>query len=320
MYVYPCSNKNQYLSLLQSSIFASRYSLEQHLCAIHKNETSFTIPGICTVCEKPVDFLVDHQYGLRIENDLPIPNWRERQVCPSCQLNSRQRIAFGFLRDAVKRAQGRSEFTVYMMEQVTPIYARAKTAFAEIELIGSEYLGPETISGTIIDGIRHEDVHRLSMKAESVDLVVSNDVMEHVPDPRRGFGEIHRVLRVGGALFLTIPFFVATEKSVVRAELRDGKLIHHLPEVYHGNPMSEKGSLVFTDFGWDVLRLLNEAGFQHANVVAVWSFLYGCLGIPTQYFHAVKGRSETGASRPIMNRVSATCGKLFKRLARLRAV
>lgn len=288
MHSYSCANRDQYRDLLNSHPFTSRYRFLCHLAEIHRKQTSFTIPGMCEVCNLPVDFLTDHQCGMRIERGFPWPNWRERQVCPSCGLASRQRMAFGFMQDMVARLAPSQDFTLYMMEMVTPIFDRARKSFPGITLIGSEYLGPGIQGGSVVRGIRHEDVHQLSLADELVDLVVSNDVMEHVPDPRAGFGEIYRVLRRGGILFLTIPFHSGNETTVVRAEACAGKVIHHLPEVYHGNPVSDRGSLVYTDFGWGILSMLHAAGFANVGVKVIWSYLYGHLGIPMEYFYAAK--------------------------------
>jgi len=48
------------------------------------------------------------------------------------------------------------------------------------------------------------DLGKMPLESASVDLVMSRSVMEHVTDPARVYGEIHRVLRVGGHfIFLT---------------------------------------------------------------------------------------------------------------------
>jgi SAM-dependent methyltransferase len=174
------------------------------------------------------------------------------------------------------------------MEQVTPIYRWARRAFPETECYGSEYLGPGRESGTEVNGIRHEDVERLSFAPDSLDLVVSNDVLEHVNDPWSAIKEIVRVLRKAGELLLTIPFFSGNRHNVRRAQMVDGTLQHLLPPVYHGNPVSSDGSLVFTEFGWEVVEQLRQAGFARAALATYWSLEYGHLGGLQSYFHAVK--------------------------------
>jgi SAM-dependent methyltransferase len=47
----------------------------------------------------------------------------------------------------------------------------------------------------------------IPLSSESVDTVVSYDVLEHVLDPRRSVGEMHRVLRPGGMAYLVFPVY-----------------------------------------------------------------------------------------------------------------
>ena len=45
----------------------------------------------------------------------------------------------------------------------------------------------------------------LDIKSESIDTVLSNQVLEHVPDPNFYLSEAARVLRKNGTLILTVP-------------------------------------------------------------------------------------------------------------------
>jgi len=58
----------------------------------------------------------------------------------------------------------------------------------------------------------------------------------------------------------------------------NGELECLLPEQYHGNPVSEKGSLVFYDFGWDILESCKAAGFNDAYLLSYYSLFYGHIG------------------------------------------
>ena len=44
----------------------------------------------------------------------------------------------------------------------------------------------------------------LPIKTEAIDFVISNGVIHHTPEPRRSFGELARVLRRGGRLYLSV--------------------------------------------------------------------------------------------------------------------
>jgi SAM-dependent methyltransferase len=50
------------------------------------------------------------------------------------------------------------------------------------------------------------DGNRLPFADESVDTVLSTEVLEHVPDPRRCVREMARILKPGGRLLVTVPF------------------------------------------------------------------------------------------------------------------
>jgi len=284
---HECRSREEYRTLSQSSVTKSWRDIEHEIASGHQQDT-YTIPGYCLVCEAATDFLVDKLSGAVQEGDFWTPNWRERLVCPSCGMNNRQRAVASMLKQLIAVHPDSDAIRIYMTEQVTHIYAWFTQTFPDIECVGSEYLGPDEESGSVVDGIRHEDVERLSFDARTFDAIISNDVLEHVNDPYQSMTEMCRVLKPGGQLFMTIPFCSGMQGNVTRAEIKNGVLEHNLPEVYHGNPVSEEGSLVFTDFGWQVLDQLAGAGFSDASLKVYWSREYGHLGEGLNFFHAIK--------------------------------
>ena len=48
-------------------------------------------------------------------------------------------------------------------------------------------------------------VGKLPFPAESYDVVTIIDVLEHLPDPTAAMSEIHRVLKIGGLLYIKVP-------------------------------------------------------------------------------------------------------------------
>ena len=65
--------------------------------------------------------------------------------------------------------------------------------------------------------------------------------------------------------------------------MKEGEIIHLLPEQYHGNPISEKGSLVFYNFGCDILDMLKEAEFGDVYMLSYYSYFLGYLGYGLQF-------------------------------------
>ena len=110
-----------------------------------------------------------------------------------------------------------------------------------------------------------QDVQGLTFDDATFDLCTSTEVFEHVPDDRKGFSEIRRVLRPGGRFVFTVPLTQAA-KTVERARLVDGKLQHLLEPEYHGDVIRGQGKvLCFRNYGRDILDRLRDSGFSAAR-------------------------------------------------------
>lgn len=266
-------NKEDFINVSQSDICVHRRDVELQICRSNRDSEGAYFAGYCDVCKCESEFLLDWLYS-----DNVIMNFRERLVCKRCGLNNRQRFMGSYLR---RRISGNA--TIYSYEQVTSFYKSLRVHFPGCLVIGSEYLGPNKKSGEECDGIRHEDAMNLSFQNESLDAIVSNDVYEHVPDIQASMMESFRVLRPGGLLFISIPFHSDSEHTTVRASLENGVINHTLPPTYHGNPISEEGSLVFYDYGWDFLTKLKEVGFRDAFMLGYYCMSRGYIGEGLQH-------------------------------------
>ncbi|HLQ37642.1 MAG TPA: methyltransferase domain-containing protein [Planctomycetota bacterium] len=239
-------------------------------------------PGHCRVCARATMFTTTRQgasataHGLRLD-------FRNGQRCARCRLFARQRKVVEVL-DALLQPGSR----LYATEARTRLFAQCARRYQgrAAAVVGSEYLGAGLAPGALVRGVRHEDVQRLSFASASFDLLVSCDVLEHVPDFRAALREFARVLQPGGRLLLTVPFFGDRDAIVQRAELRAGAVVPLLPPQRHTNPLDRAGSLVFWDFGGDLLAELRSAGFATAAAVLYWSEQHGHLGVPSEYFVA----------------------------------
>ena len=59
--------------------------------------------------------------------------------------------------------------------------------------------------GEVHDGIRCEDLQRLSYPDGFFDIILTSETLEHIPDPDKAWREIYRTLKVGGYHIFTIP-------------------------------------------------------------------------------------------------------------------
>lgn len=228
------------------------------------------LPAYCEACLAGVAVS-----GTWYAADQDRPNLRETLVCPRCELNARQRFTAGLLRAVEPLLPAALPF--YLYEQVTPLFRWASRELTR-EVVGSEYLGHDRVGGEIVDGLRHEDAAALSFADASLAGIVSTDVYEHVPDIEVALAEAARVLAPGGWLLFTVPFHAERDTTLTRALLVDG-VPHHLMEPqYHGNPVSDQGSLVFYDHAWDLLGRCQDAGFDDAYAVGYWDAHLGYLG------------------------------------------
>ncbi|MEJ5358211.1 MAG: rhamnan synthesis F family protein [Desulfobacterales bacterium] len=210
--------------------------------------------------------------------------FREQLICGDCKLNNRQRGVFYAAR---RLGLDLTTLQIYVYEQTTAFYRNLFRLNPRI--VGSEYLGPAYPKGTIVGGIRHEDAMDLSFADGSFDVLIANDVFEHVPDLDVSLHEAYRTLRRDGVLLFSIPLDLSRDHSQTRAVLRNGTVEHLHAPIYHGNPISEKGSLVFTDCGWDVIDRSRKAGFRDAFMFYYYSPPHALIGGGLQFlFVAVK--------------------------------
>jgi hypothetical protein len=104
-------------------------------------------------------------------------------------------------------------------------------------------------------GIRCENLEQLTFEDDRFDLVVTQDVFEHVLHPDRAFKEVARTLRVGGAHVFTVPWYFWKETQV-RAQEINGQISYLAPPEFHGNPIDTTGSLVVTEWGYDMIDFI----------------------------------------------------------------
>jgi len=111
-------------------------------------------------------------------------------------------------------------------------------------------------------GIRKstQNVERLTFENETFEVVISEDMFEHVRDYKKGFEEIFRVLKPGGHHIFTVPFMF-DRPTLIRVNTDGPSDIEILPPEYHGEKNGRK-ILAYRTFGLDLLDFLKNIGFE----------------------------------------------------------
>jgi SAM-dependent methyltransferase len=85
--------------------------------------------------------------------------------------------------------------------RVLDVGCGAKPYLPLVASYAERYIGVDTFAGPYVD--RVSAAERLPFDAESFDLVLCTQVLEHVQEPAAVLSELHRVLRPGGAALIS---------------------------------------------------------------------------------------------------------------------
>ena len=156
---------------------------------------------------------------------------------------------------------------------------------AEAEQVGFEVEGVEYSSAACATAnrrlkrgrVRQGELEGAQLAAESFDVIVLNDVIEHVRSPAVVLGEIHRLLKPGGTLFLATPSLDSWSARIMGRHWMEWKPEH----LSYFNRESMTGALQRSGFsgvkvqsGWKILSFdYVHAHFEKFPVAGVTPFL-----------------------------------------------
>ena len=113
----------------------------------------------------------------------------------------------------------------------------------------------------------NQNLEEMTFEDEMFDVFITQDVLEHVNYPEKVLQEIARTLKPGGKHIFTVPIYVL-QKSRPRIIMHNGERELILPAVYHGNPISEDGSLVTFDWGNDIAEWIDEVTGMQSKIIS----------------------------------------------------
>jgi SAM-dependent methyltransferase len=167
------------------------------------------------------------------------PYHSEMAGCPSCNSIARDR------------------FLYWCWTERTP-YDRKARVLETSPRLGADYRSVMEQRVKYLASDYDESAHRAAVKLDlqnidlpdnSLDVILTPHVLEHVPDTEKSLAEIYRVLAPGGSLFLEIPLPQGVTAPPAKPE-------------YHGD-----NTLVYWRFGWDLTAKIEAAGLRTATLV-----------------------------------------------------
>jgi len=225
------------------------YSFEEYKDGFHTSSDRIVFTkGYCPICERDVIFenRIDTAFlkGLSI---CEIPN----VICANCGSCTRERATVDACNTFFPDWRNKT------VHESSPSSSRI-TSMQSLGKYSYSYFYEHVPLGEYYNAVRCENLERLTFTNESIDYFITTDVFEHIHSPLLAFAEIGRVLKKGGAHIFTVPYN-NTVKTSFRVKRKNGELQYLNKPVYHVNPISEEGSLVTVDWGYDIGKYIWEA-------------------------------------------------------------
>ena len=206
------------------------------------------VEGFCPVC--------DHETRFRSWSE-----WlRDGFICVRCHSVPRERAFYTVLEKV------RPDWRDLRVHESSPSVGGSKLS-RECASYAATQFDPSLPLGEQGAEWRNEDLSRQTFADESFDIVVTQDVFEHLLEPDRAIAEIARTLKPGGIHIATVPLVAQWRPSRRRAGRVDGgEIEHHHAAEYHQNPIDAEGSLVTMDWGYDIADFFDQHGGLNTTI------------------------------------------------------
>ena len=263
---------------IREKFLDSGYSriISYHEIIHSEKEVIYSNNGVCPICEDVTTFTTRDSW------------YRDYYFCEKCRSIPRHR-AFMVVLD---------KFCPNWRELVMHDSSPGSTSISwKLKRQCKYYIGSQFFSGLakgdIIDNFRNEDLTQMTFDDESIDLHVTQDVVEHVLEADKAFSEIARTLKPVGMHIFTVPIVRGVNPTVQRATIdMKGGIIHLEEPMYHGNPIGDGKSLVTWDWGYDIIQRIYDASKMHTICIQMDNLEHGIRAEYIDVFVSVKPRQE----------------------------
>ena len=250
---------------------------------------TFRYKGICDICETNVTFVSESEW------------FRDYLLCSGCGSIPRERALMRTIK------QFFPNFSDLVIHESSPIGRGASTRLARecLHYTFSHYF-PDTPLGEIDrrTNARCENLEYLTFPDATLDLLITQDVMEHIFDPEAAFREIGRVLKPDGAHIFTVPLVNKTAPTQRCAQREaSGEVIHLREPKYHGNPIDPDGSLVTMNWGYDITCFIASNTGMSTVIIQIDDLDHGIRAEYIDVLVSLKPRGESVADLNKLNLV-----------------
>lgn len=213
----------------------------------------FKTKGYCVCCDEEVVFEAGNSW------------LRDNLCCSNCQSIPRERALMHVIE---------SHFPSWRELRIHESSPGNRGASVKLkaqckEYIGSQYYPGEPI-GKMVGDFRNEDLENMTFPDDYFDLIITQDVMEHLYDPEKAFSEIARTLKKGGAHIFTVPLLNKHKPTEVWATKgANGKPVFLHNAEYHGNPIDPEGSPVTMHWGFDIVDYIEKSSGMKTTIESI---------------------------------------------------
>ena len=213
----------------------------------------FISEGVCPICESDAVFIAHNSW------------FRDHLICKKCKSIPRERALMAALHKftpvwremVIHESSPSTRGTSLKLKKENPNY------------IETQFFSDKPL-GDMVQGFRNENLSNLTFEDNSIDIHITQDVMEHVLDIDACFAEIARTLKPHGMHIFTVPLVQGVCPTVQRAAMDStGGVVHWVEPVFHGNPVCDEGSLVVWDWGYDIVHRIYEASRMPTIVLQI---------------------------------------------------
>ena len=230
--------KQLFLSIIKKKIFT------------HIIYRGFSL-GWCPICEKRTFFYKEGEW------------LRDQFRCARCYSIPRWRALVFVLKEHFPN------YRELQIHESSPGGAASNKLARECKNYTPTHYFSYTPSGQVKNGYRCEDLEQQTFSDESFDLVITQDVLEHLFEPQKALSEIERTLKPGGAHVFTVPWY-HWKDTVKRAMRKEGTIDYLEKPEYHGNPIDPKGSLVVIEWGRDLCDFIYKHSGMTTTAVKIF--------------------------------------------------